>query len=176
VMGVVGAQVDPSFVLLTGIAGLLSGSMSMAAGEYISVTSQRELVLGEIRLEREQLAAIEQQGDHELGLLPEAETAAAGDDDTEIAPRGAARRAALSNSTAFVGGAIIPVLPFAFLSGSTAVFTAMIAAGVALFFVGAALSVVTGRPAWFAGLRQLLIGSAAATATFLVGSLVGAVL
>ncbi len=190
VMGVVGAQVDPEIVLLTGFAGMLSGSLSMAAGEYVSVTAQRELLTGEVELEAAHLEAMEGADDHDLELLGRTlgfddaelervrtEGAAA---DVDFGPGrsseplpGSPLAAAAANGTVFVGGAAIPVLPFLVLDDGAAVVTALALAGVALFVVGALLSVVTGRRMWWSGLRQLLIGSGAAAATFTIGRLLG---
>ncbi len=210
VMGVAGAQADSTALLITGIAGLLSGSLSMAAGELVSVTSQRELLLSEVQLQSSDLARADDDAPHELHLLPEAEvegprpanapdapdapdTADAPDapdtpdaaggarraheseptGDSGLIPRGTAVRAAMSNGGAFAVGAVVPVAPFAVLEGMTAVLVAVTLSSLALFLVGATLSLLTARSAWFAGLRQLAIGAIAATATFAIGSVIG---
>ena len=199
VMGVAGAQVSDQTVLLAGLAGLLGGGLSMGIGEWISVTSQRELWQGEVELDEEQLKALPEDGANELSLLFRAkgmdaeEAAAAAAEilkDRETAaqllaseklgldPRafGSPWTAALSNFTAFVVGAVIPVAPYALTSGTAAFAGAIGAAAVALFIVGASISLITYRPMWLAGLRQLGIGMLAAAITFVVGNLLGGAL
>lgn len=197
VMGVAGAASgDPRFILLAGIAGLLAGSFSMAAGEYISMQSQRELFERQIHLEREELRAMPEEEEAELaaiyrakGFTPdEARTIAhrlfrdpeaaldtlvreeLGLDPDEL---GNPIRAAVGSFLAFAAGAAVPVVPFLF-GGGTAVFVASIGLSLAaMFAVGVGVSLLTGRGAIFSGVRQVLIGVAAATVTFLVGRMIG---
>jgi VIT1/CCC1 family predicted Fe2+/Mn2+ transporter len=197
VMGVAGAASgEPRFILLAGIAGLLAGSFSMAAGEYISMQSQRELFERQIHLEREELRAMPEEEEAELaaiyrakGFTPdEARTIAhrlfgdpeaaldtlvreeLGLDPDEL---GNPIRAAAGSFLAFAAGAAVPVAPF-FLGGGTAVFAASIVLSLAaMFAVGVGVSLLTGRSALFSGVRQVLIGVAAATVTFLVGRVIG---
>ena len=192
VMGVAGAQAESTALLITGIAGLLSGSLSMAAGELVSVTSQRELLLSEVRLQASDIARARQGDEHELHLLPDDERddadqqggdapevaaapaeAIAREPDSAVVPRGTALRAAISNGGAFALGAVVPVAPFAVLEGTVAVLVSVGLSATALFAVGATLSILTARSALFAGLRQLAIGAVAATATFAIGSVIG---
>jgi vacuolar iron transporter family protein len=198
VMGVAGAASgDPHFVLLAGIAGLLAGSFSMAAGEYISMQSQRELFERQIALEREELRVMPEEEEAELaavyrakGFTPdEARNVAArlfrdpeaaldtlvreelGLDPDEL---GNPWRAALGSFLAFGAGAAVPVIPFLF-GGSLAVFVAsLVLSFAAMFAVGVGVSLLTGRGALFSGARQVVIGVAAASVTFLVGRLIGA--
>ena len=196
VMGVAGGQATDETILLAGLAGLLGGGLSMGIGEWISVTSQRELWQGEIVLDHEHLAALPDDGANELSLLLRAKGMAPRDADDAAAelladqdtaarllaseklgfdPRalGSPWTAALSNFGAFVVGAAVPVVPYVVTSGMAAFVGAVVAAAVALFAVGALISVLTYRPMWLAGVRQLAIGALAAAATYLLGSLIG---
>jgi VIT1/CCC1 family predicted Fe2+/Mn2+ transporter/rubrerythrin len=197
VMGVAGAASgDPKFILLAGISGLLAGSFSMAVGEYISMTSQRELFERQIALEREELKAVPDEEEVELariyrrkGFTPEEAKAVAHRlfQDPEQALDTLVReelglnpdelgnpwRAALGSFLAFGVGAVVPVAPFLF-GGGTAVFAASIGLALAaMFAVGGAVSLLTGRSFLFAGLRQVVVGIAAAGVTFAVGRLIG---
>ena len=200
VMGVAGAGSasgsNGSFVLLAGIAGLLAGAFSMAAGEYISMQSQRELFERQIALERAELEAMPDEEEAELaavyaakGFTPdEARTIAhrmfadpqhaldtlvreeLGLDPDELgSPWGAAG----GSFVAFAIGAVIPVVPYLFSSGGGAFVAALVASLVALFIVGASVSLLTGRSLLFSGARQVGIGAAAAGVTYLVGSAIG---
>jgi VIT1/CCC1 family predicted Fe2+/Mn2+ transporter/rubrerythrin len=199
VMGVAGASDQGSLILLTGIAGLLAGAFSMAAGEYISMQSQRELFERQIALERAELEAMPQEEQQELVALyiakgfPRAEAehvAARMFEDPETAldtmvreelgldpdELGSPWGAALGSFLAFAVGASIPVIPYLF-GGGQAVFIASLALSlVALFLVGAGVSLLTGRSLLFSGFRQLGIGAAAAAVTYAVGSVIGVTL
>lgn len=199
VMGVAGGQASDRGILLAGLVGLLGGGLSMGIGEWISVTTQRELWEGEVELDTHDLEALPAEGANELGLLfrakgaqPERAAAMAREvlGDARAAAHllaneklgfdpqalGSPWGAALSNFGAFVGGAAIPVLPYVVGSGTGAFVWAMAASAVALFVVGALLSLLTYRPMVLAGARQLAIGALAAGATFLLGGLVGGAL
>ena len=197
VMGIAGAASNhPQFVLLAGIAGLLAGSSSMAAGEYISMQSQRELFERQIALEREELRAMPEEEQRELVAVyrgkgftrDEAERIAArlfGDPeaalDTLVREElgldpdelGNPWRAAIGSFVAFAAGAAVPVIPFLFGGGDTIALISIGLSLVAMFAVGVGVSLLTGRSALFSGLRQVLIGSLAAGITFLVGRLIG---
>lgn len=197
VMGVTGAAAgNPSFILLAGIAGLLAGAFSMAAGEYISMQSQRELFEHQIALERAEMEAMPEEEEAELaasyrakGFSPDeagriahrifADPEAALDllvreelglDPDEL---GSAWGAAGGSFVAFAIGASVPVIPYLIGSGSAALVASLGLSMVALFAVGAAVSLLTGRSFIFSGARQLGIGVAAAAVTFLIGSLIG---
>jgi VIT1/CCC1 family predicted Fe2+/Mn2+ transporter len=197
VMGVAGASGgEGSFILLAGIAGLLSGAFSMAAGEYISMQSQRELFERQIALERAELEAMPEEEERELALVyrakgfteEEASTIAArmfrdpehaldtlireelGLDPDEL---GSAWGAAFGSFVAFAIGAVIPVLPYLVSAGATAFVTSIALSVAALFAVGAGVSLLTGRSLLFSGARQVLIGAAAAIITFVVGLAIG---
>lgn len=197
VMGVAGAASgDAHLMLLAGIAGLLAGAFSMAAGEYISMQSQRELYERQIALERAELEMMPEEEEAELAAVyrakgftdEEARTIAARlfqdpehaldtlireelglDPDQLGSPWGAAG----GSFVAFAGGAIIPVLPFLFGGGPTPVVVSIVLSLSAMFAVGVGVSLLTGRSALFSGFRQVAIGAAAAAVTFAVGRLIG---
>ena len=196
VMGVVGASTSRKFVLLAGLAGLLAGAFSMGAGEYISISSQRELFEREIQLEAEEIAAMPEEEAHELALIyrakgipkAEAEALAKGimsdqqhaldtmaREELGLNPEelGSPWGVAFSSFGAFATGAIFPVLPYLFGGGTAAFVVAVAVAVVALFSVGAGISVLTGKSLLRAGARQLLVGGLAAAATFGIGKLIG---
>jgi VIT1/CCC1 family predicted Fe2+/Mn2+ transporter len=196
VIGIAGANPEGRFIILAGVAGLLGGAFSMGAGEYISVTSQRELFERQIELEREELESDPEQERQELALIYRAKGLPAAEAESLstriLADRGVALETlareelglnpeglgspwgvAISSFLTFAGGAIIPVIPWFFGSG-TANFAASVLLGcIAMFGVGAAVSLFTGRNPVFAGLRQLAIGGAAAAVTFSIGKLIG---
>ena len=196
VMGVAGGRAADETILLAGLVGLLGGGLSMGIGEWISVTSQRELWEGAVELDAEHLQVLPEHGANELALLfraqglaaPKAEEVAAEVlQDPDTAARllaseklgfdpdalGSPWQAAISNFAAFVVGAAVPVLPFVLGSGTAAFLWAVVLAALALFVVGALISVVTYRPMVLVGLRQLGIGAAAATLTYLLGTVIG---
>jgi len=197
VMGVAGAAIDSHGILVTGLAGRLAGAGSMALGEWVSVTSSRELAQREIRIEASELREDPEGEGEELkliyeakGLSPrEAETMARrlladrttaidalareelGIDPTELG--GSAWEAAVSSFALFALGAVIPILPFAVARGALAVVASAVVSALALFTLGAAITVFTGTSAWRAGGRQLLLGLVAAGLTFGLGRLIG---
>ncbi|HEY7589522.1 MAG TPA: VIT1/CCC1 transporter family protein [Candidatus Limnocylindrales bacterium] len=196
VMGVAGAAAEPRFILLAGIAGLLAGASSMAAGEYISMQSQRELFERQIELERAELEAMPQEEEAELAavyrskgfsedeaariahrLFQDPETALdtlvreeLGLDPDEL---GSPWGAATGSFLAFAAGALVPVLPYLVASGAPAFFAALVASLVSLFAVGAGVSLLTGRSTLYSGLRQVGIGAGAAAVTYVVGAVIG---
>jgi len=197
VMGVAGAaSANPSFILLAGIAGLLAGSFSMAAGEYISMQSQRELFERQIALERAEMEAMPEEEEAELAASYRSKGFTA-DEAARIAHRifqdpataldhlvreelgldpdelGSPWGAAFGSFVAFAVGAAIPVVPYLFGGGMTILLISLGLSLVALFAVGAGVSLLTGRSLAFSGARQLGIGLAAAVVTYLIGSLIG---
>lgn len=200
VMGVAGAAVDNHMILLTGLAGLVAGACSMAMGEWLSVNSSRELFQRQIATEAEELSNSPQEERDELALIYQAkgideaesyrlaermiankETALdtlvreeLGIDPEELG--GSAWMAALSSCGLFSVGAVFPILPYAFLSGSAAIIGSLAASGCALFAIGAGTALFTGRGLVFSGMRQLAIGFAAAAVTYGIGRLVGVTL
>jgi VIT1/CCC1 family predicted Fe2+/Mn2+ transporter len=196
VMGFAGAAADSGVVLLAGLSGLLAGASSMAAGEYVSVKAQRELFERQIELEATELQVTPEEEVEELALIyrakgmtrAEAERIASrltADPDVALDslvreelgldPRdlGSPYGAAISSFLAFAVGAILPVIPFFLGAATVNVLASLAIACLALFGVGALISVFTGRSALFSGGRQLFIGLAAAAVTFALGSLIG---
>jgi VIT1/CCC1 family predicted Fe2+/Mn2+ transporter len=197
VMGVAGAaSANPSFVLLAGVAGLLAGAFSMAAGEYISMQSQRELFERQIALERAEMEAMPEEEEAELaasyrakGFPPDEAARIAhrifedpataldllvreelGLDPDEL---GSPWKAAGGSFVAFAMGAVVPVVPYLFGGGQWVLFVSLGLSLIALFVVGAAVSLLTGRGAVFSGFRQMIIGLAAAVVTYAIGSVIG---
>jgi VIT1/CCC1 family predicted Fe2+/Mn2+ transporter len=196
IMGVAGATADLHVVYLSGIAGLLAGSFSMAAGEYVSMRSQRELFEYQISLEREELEEYPLEEQEELALIYNArglskeqadDVAAELMKDKEQALDTLAREelglnpadlgspwgAAWSSFLSFGAGGAVPLLPFLFGGGRHVMAAAVIITAIALFLVGSALSLFTGKNAWWSGLRMVLIGGGAGLVTFVVGRLLG---
>lgn len=196
VMGFAGSGAAGGTVLFAGLAGLLAGAFSMAAGEYISMRSQREAFERELNLEAEELRDDPEAETEELALIYRAKGMDAEEagkvaktimKDREAALDTMAREelgldpnelgspwsAALSSLFAFAVGAIVVVLPYFFGSGLAALFTAIGLAALALFGVGASLGLLNGRAALRSGARQLLVGGLAALVVFGIGHLIG---
>ena len=197
VMGVAGAQMSNSAILVTGLAGLLAGAISMALGEWLSVQSSRELYQHQIGIEKAELAAAPQEEAEELALIYEArgipkddaqsmaqhiisDSASALDtlarEELSIDPSelgGSAWEAALTSFFLFSVGAIIPVIPHIFLSGLTAVIVSLILSAIGLFTIGAAITLFTGRTVLYSGFRMVLFGLTAAAVTYGIGRLIG---
>ena len=196
VMGVSGAAVEPRFILLTGVAGLLAGAFSMAAGEYVSVRSQRELYEEQIALEQLELEMSPAEEKEELSLIYQAKGIPA-DEAERLADQilsnpntaietlareelgldpnslGSPWAAAFSSFISFAIGAAIPVIPFFILHGPTVLIASAGLCGIALFGVGALIAVLTGRSMILSGLRMLGIGALAAGLTYAIGRLFG---
>jgi VIT1/CCC1 family predicted Fe2+/Mn2+ transporter len=197
VMGIAGATVAQTGVLLAGMAGLLAGALSMALGEWISVKSSQELYENQMQLEMDELETNPEGERKELKLIymakgiPEDQAIKIVDDlmkDKNLAHqvlvkeelginaeelKGSAIEAALSSFFLFAIGAIIPVLPFMFLSGYQAIVLSTLLSAIGLFLIGAAITLYTGRNVWFSGFRQVIFGLAAAAVTFGIGKLIG---
>lgn len=197
VMGVAGAAMSERSILITGLAGLLAGAGSMALGEWLSVQSSRELYRHQLETEEEELMNAPEEEEEELALiyqargLDEAQARAFAssmmrDSDTAletlareelgIDPEelgGSAWEAAITSFLLFSVGAIVPVVPYLFTGGATALWLSVAFSAVALFTVGAAITLFTGRSVWFSGMRQVLFGTLAAALTFGIGRLVG---
>ncbi|MGH9251899.1 MAG: VIT1/CCC1 transporter family protein [Acidimicrobiales bacterium] len=194
IAGVAGGSGDSGVIVLAGLAGLAAGAFSMAAGEYTSVAAQAELAEAEIEIEREALRTKPEAEEQELadiyvarGLEPDlaAEVARQLHRDPETAldvhareelgvtpgDLPSARLAATSSFLSFAVGALLPVLPY--VLGADALWPAATIALLGLFACGAVVTQVTSRPWWFGGLRQLVLGAAAAALTYAFGSLVG---
>jgi vacuolar iron transporter family protein len=194
-LGVAGADPQPGVVRLAGLAGLIAGAVSMAAGEYNSMRVQSELLQRELRIEARELRRRPRAETAELtrvyerrGLDPEQahDVAAAVMRDPANALEVHAREelgidpgdlpspavAAASSFGSFALGALLPVLPY--LLGATALWPAVLLALLGLFACGAVVARVTARSWWYSGLRQLALGGAAAGVTYALGSLFGA--
>jgi len=197
VMGVAGAALQPHQILLTGLAGLLAGALSMAIGEWLSVQSARELYGRQIAVEAEELERAPEEEAEELSLIYQAKGLDA-DAASTLAGRiisdrssaldtlareelginpeelgGSAWEAAIASFLLFAVGAIIPVIPFTFLSGLVAVAVSIGLSIVGLGLIGAGITLTTGAPLWKAAGRQIVMGVAAAAITFGLGRLVG---
>ncbi|MGZ8562431.1 MAG: VIT1/CCC1 transporter family protein [Candidatus Limnocylindria bacterium] len=198
VMGVAGASVGNTPVVIAGVAGLLAGSLSMALGEWLSVQSSRELYANQIAIEAEELIAFPEEEEEELRLIYEAKGLDPADarklahkivtgdpivaldtmsrEELGIDPDelgGSAWVAAFTSFALFAAGAIVPLVPFLIGSGLWAIVAATVMSGVALFALGAAITLMTGKHPLVAGLRQLGFGMAAAAITFGIGALLG---
>ena len=200
VMGVAGASISRHGILITGVAGLIAGAFSMALGEWVSVTSARELAEREIRIESSELQEDPKGEGEELQLIYESKGLSGdeakrvvdqmlsdktatldalareelGIDPTELG--GSAYEAALASFMLFALGAIVPILPFILTGGRVAVIASVGLSGLALFALGAAITIFTGVTVWRSGSRQLALGLGAAGATFVIGRLIGATL
>ncbi|MGX4692777.1 VIT1/CCC1 transporter family protein [Streptomyces sp. JNUCC 63] len=192
--GVAGGSVGQQTIVLTGLAGLAAGAFSMAAGEYTSVASQRELVEAELDVERRELRKHPEDEERELAALYVSrgvepglahEVARQLSKDPEQALEIHAREelgvdpgdlpspmvAAVSSFGSFALGALLPVLPY--LLGAGALWPAVLLALLGLFACGAVVAKVTARSWWYSGLRQLALGGAAAGVTYALGALFG---
>jgi vacuolar iron transporter family protein len=197
VLGVAGAGVGSTTVLTTGAAGLLAGALSMAAGEYVSVRSQREMYEYQMELERAELAEYPDEEAEELALIYHArgvalEQARAVSRALLANPKqaldvlareelglnpddlGSPWRAAISSFVTFALGASVPLIPFlGGFAGGHAVGASAALTLLALFGVGLGLSLFTGRDALRGAARMVLIGGAAGTVSFLLGKALG---
>lgn len=200
VMGFAGASltgaITNSTVLFAGLAGLLAGAFSMAAGEYVSMASQRDLFNREIDIERQELLEKPEEEKLELELiyrakgLPRDQAKAIAErimSNPEIAldtlvreelgldpdELGSAWKAAASSFIAFSIGASVVVIPYALLSGGPALVLAIAMSLVGMIVVGGIVGSLSGRGIVFSAGRQILWGAGAAAVTYLVGSLVG---
>lgn len=197
VAGVAGAAGDTRTVLVTGLAGLVAGACSMAMGEWLSVTSSRELYRAQIATEKDELEQAPEEEKAELVLiyqskgLSQAQAQALADrlmarpdtaldtlarEELGIDPQqlgGSAASAAAVSFGLFALGALFPVAPLALLDGRPALVGAIASSAAALFAIGAATSLFTGRHPLFAGSRQLAIGLGAAAITYGLGRLIG---
>lgn len=193
--GVAGGEVSRHTIVITGLAGLAAGAFSMAAGEYTSVASQSELVQAELEVERTELrrnpadelaelaALYESRGvEPELALRVAEQLSADPEQALEIHAREelgvdpddlpSPTVAAVSSFGSFALGALLPVLPY--LLGATQLWPALLLALMGLFTCGALVARVTARSWWYSGLRQLLLGGAAAALTYGLGAVFGA--
>jgi VIT1/CCC1 family predicted Fe2+/Mn2+ transporter len=196
ILGMAGASLQNPMILLTGVAGLLAGAASMAAGEYVSMRSQREMFEYQIGLEEQELKAYPEEEAEELALIYEARGIPAEDarrlsnllitdpdraldtlarEELGLNPRelGSAWGAASASFIAFALGASLPLLPFLWQHAAYSLEVSIGLTLAGLFGTGAAVSLFTGRSPWWSGLRMMLIGALAGAVTFLVGRLFG---
>jgi VIT1/CCC1 family predicted Fe2+/Mn2+ transporter len=194
IAGVGGGGVSPRSIVLTGVAGLVAGAISMGMGEYTSVRTQNEQVEHEVAKERRELEHNPAAEAKELaerwisrGLPPELahEVATTLGRDLDQALRVHAQEelgidphetpspwvAAISSFLCFSVGALVPLMPYLF--GAHVLWLALGAGAIGLFVVGALTARFTNRPWWSSGLRQLALGIAAAGVTYAIGRLVG---
>jgi VIT1/CCC1 family predicted Fe2+/Mn2+ transporter len=195
-LGVAGATTDPHVVVLTGVAGMAAGAFAMAAGEYVSVQSQRELYEYQIGLEREELQQYPEAEAQELALIyaakglppreadrlaqrlvadPEHALDTLAREELGLNPGelGSPLGAAVSSFVSFALGALIPLAPWILARPPQAFVLAIVVTALALFVVGATLSLFTGRNALWSGVRMLLLGAVAGSVTYGIGHLLG---
>lgn len=196
ILGVAGAEADAGIVRLAGLAGLVAGAISMAAGEYVSMSAQTELLERELDVERRSIAADPDHERQELtdiykrrGLTDDAaerlSTAMMKDDHIalEVHAReelgvdptalGSPYAAAASSLVAFSIGGIIPLIPWFFAEGTLAVFISLSLAAITALGIGAIIGLTTGRSVVRSGLRQLAVAVFAGAATYAIGALLG---
>jgi VIT1/CCC1 family predicted Fe2+/Mn2+ transporter len=196
VMGVAGADPEPSIIVLAGIAGLIAGAFSMGVGEYISVQSQRELLDYQEAFQRKQLREVPDQERRILTdvYLERGFTRAQADafvdavfEDREHAVRqlifeevgldersiGSPRAAAFGSFVAFTAGAFIPLVPYLLASGPTAFTASLVVSLFALALLGLGISRLTRRSPTYSAVRQVALGGIAAAVTFGVGRFIG---
>jgi vacuolar iron transporter family protein len=195
ISGVGGGGVTPNNIVLTGVAGLVAGAISMGLGEYTSVRTQNEQVEHEVAKERRELERNPKGEAAELAELwisrglpkelawevatvlgdrPDMALKIHAQEELGIDPNEAPSPwvAAVSSFVCFSVGALVPLLPY--LLGATSLWLALVAGCIGLFVAGALVARFTNRPWWGSGLRQLVLGGLAALATFGIGHLIGA--
>jgi VIT1/CCC1 family predicted Fe2+/Mn2+ transporter len=194
VAGVAGGGAAPRAIVLAGVASLVAGAISMALGEYTSVRTQNEQLDLEVEKERRELERNPAGELAELvemlrvrgvddGLAHEVAVQLSRDRETALrlhvvaelglspADKPSPRTAAVSSFLTFATGALIPLLPY--LVGVPLLWVALLFGGLGLLAAGALSARFTPRPWWYAGLRQLFFGGAAAGITYLIGSAIG---
>ncbi len=196
ILGVAGASPAPGYVRLAGLAGLIAGAVSMAAGEYVSMTAQRELLERELEMERLELSRRPEAERRELAQIYRSrgvdeataeQLASALSRDPELALQTHAREelgidpeslgrplsAAVSSFVTFSIGASIPLVPYFFGTGTAALVVAVVLGVAAALTVGSLLARFTGRPVALSAARQLVFSAVPAAITFGIGSWVG---
>jgi len=196
ILGIAGASTDASLVRLTGISGLMAGAISMAAGEWVSVRAQNELIDRELEIERRSLRENPEAETKELAAIyrnrgldgdQAAQVAAGVMADPEVAldvhareelginPDGVGSpiQAALASFVAFAVGAVVPLLPWFFAEGNRATVGSVIVGGIAAGLVGVLVGVFTERNRWLTAARQVAVAAFACSATYFIGSAIG---
>jgi len=196
ILGIAGASGDARTIILTGVAGMAAGAFAMAAGEYVSVRSQRELYEYQIRLERDELQQYPEAEAQELALIYAAKGLPAKQAD-RLAKRlvadpenaldtlareelglnpgelGSPIGAAVSSLCSFAAGAFVPLAPYVLGAGTDGLAWVIGLTATGLFGVGAILSLFTGRNAAYSGVRMLALGALAGGVTFAIGRVLG---
>jgi VIT1/CCC1 family predicted Fe2+/Mn2+ transporter len=196
ILGVAGANTPAGTVRLTGIAGLLAGAFSMAAGEYVSMRAQTELLERELAMEAVELRRAPEKERQELAQLyrsrgidpgiademagelmrtPELALQTHAREELGVNPDklGKVYKAAGASAASFAVGAVVPLAPWFVTQGTAAVVASLVLGALAALAIGYALARFTGRSKLRTMLRQLTVTVAAATVTFLVGKAVG---
>jgi len=196
ILGFAGAAMENDDILLAGTAGLLAGAFSMAAGEYISVRSQKEMLESQIALEREELEKYPEEEAGELALIytakgmdpqdaeklaqkliqnPELALETLAREEIGLDPKnlGSATQASLFSFGFFSLGAFVPLLPLFLIKMPTALYISLLLSGIGLFLTGAFTGFFTGRNIWYGAFRMLFIGVLAGLAIYGVGWLFG---
>lgn len=194
IVGVGGGGLSTHSIVLTGLAGLVAGSFSMAAGEYISVSSQNELTAAEAAVEREKLAHYPEAEEEELtemltGYGLDLDLAARVAAEISKSPEAALRIhtsaefgvnpedlaspwvAAGASMVSFALGAVLPLFPY--LVGASSLLIPLVVSAIALFGGGALVGRITRRPLLLSGIRQLSLGAVAAAVTYGIGQAIG---
>jgi vacuolar iron transporter family protein len=197
ILGVAGAHPSGSFVRLTGLAGLVAGAFSMAAGEYISMQAQRELLQRELDVERQALRSSPAAERRELALIyerrgidpalarelveevmknPETALEVHAREELGIDPTslGSPVLAAVSSFVTFGVGALLPLIPWLVSRGNGAILASVVVGAVAALGVGTVLAILTGRSIVKNALRQLAVAAVAAAVTYGIGRAIGA--
>lgn len=196
VLGMAGAHAGGGVVRLAGLAGLIGGACSMAAGEYVSMRAQKELVQRELSLERDEIARRPEGERRELihiyesrGIEPAIAATLADEmmrtpelaldtharEELGVDPGalGSPIQAGASSFATFAVGALLPLLPWLVSAGNAATVASVVIGVIAALVVGASLSIFTGKRWWWSSGRQLLIAAAAAAITYGIGAAVG---
>jgi VIT1/CCC1 family predicted Fe2+/Mn2+ transporter len=196
ILGFAGANTSPGLVRLAGVGGLLAGAFSMAAGEYVSMKAQSELLQRELDMEALELRRAPDAERAELTQLYESrgvDPAVAGEmaaemmrtpelaletharEELGVSPHnlGNPYSASTASAASFAAGALIPLIPWFFTSGGVALALSLVLGGLAAVGIGVALARFSGRSPLRLVVRQLIVTIAAAGVTFLIGKAVG---
>lgn len=198
ILGMLGASANYHFLVISGISGLLAGSFSMAAGEFVSMKSQREMFEYQIGLEKEELDLYPQEEAEELALIyearglpkedarkmahaliqnPDKALDALAKEELGLDPQqlGSPIAAAVSSFFSFALGAMVPVFPYLLNINNWGLMGVVVLTGIALLIVGMLISLFTGKNAWLSGLRMLLIGAVTGFVTYMIGHYIAVV-
>jgi vacuolar iron transporter family protein len=196
ILGVAGADADPGVIRLAGLAGLVAGAVSMAAGEYVSMSAQKELLERELQIERQSLQDNPRAEQRELADIyrsrglpgdvadevstelmeqPDVALEVHAREELGVNPRslGSPYAAAGSSLVSFMLGAIVPLIPWFVIEDGIAVITSITLGAVADLLIGASIGISTGRGPWLSALRQLGVGALAGATTYGIGNFLG---